>query len=251
MATPDTPMPVPAAEPAPIGEIGRMTGVLVNPKPTYDDIVARPSWLAPLALLAILSIVVIAVFGQRVGWRSLVERRLAQNPQADQMKAEDRERALNFWSKYGTYIIGASGVFFLVLGTVITAGVLLGVFNLIAGTRLNYKTALAIVSFSWMPFAIHGLLSLILLFVKSPDTIDIEHLVTSNPGAILSSDSAKWLMALLTSLDIFAFWMLVLQAIGFAAASPKKVSFAKGLSIVVIVWAIWVLIRVGWVGAFS
>jgi hypothetical protein len=41
------------------------------------------------------------------------------------------------------------------------------------------------------------------------------------------------------------------MAIGFAAASPKKVSFAKGLTIVAAVWALWVLIHVGWVGALS
>jgi hypothetical protein len=55
----------------------------------------------------------------------------------------------------------------------------------------------------------------------------------------------------MTSLDAFAIWVIVLMAIGFAAASPKKVSFAKGLTIVAAVWALWVLIHVGWVGALS
>jgi hypothetical protein len=59
------------------------------------------------------------------------------------------------------------------------------------------------------------------------------------------------MMTLMTSLDAFAIWVIVLMAIGFAAASPKKVTFAKGLTIVVAVWALWVLIHVGWVGALS
>jgi hypothetical protein len=59
------------------------------------------------------------------------------------------------------------------------------------------------------------------------------------------------MMTLMTSLDAFAIWVIVLMAIGFAAASPKKVSFAKGLTIVAAVWALWVLIHVGWVGALS
>ncbi|MFZ0637392.1 MAG: YIP1 family protein [Candidatus Acidiferrales bacterium] len=251
MATPPIPAPEASAEPQSIGTVGRMTGVLFNPKPTFEDIVARPSWLLPLVFLAILSIVVIAIFGQRVGWRGVIERQIEQNPRADQLTQEQKEQAVERGVKFGppiTYVIVVVGAF---LGPVIIAAVLLGAFNVMAGTRLDFKIALAIVSFSWMPFAIHGLLSIILLFVKSPDSIEIEHIVASNPAAFLASDSAKWLMSLLTSFDLFTFWVIVLQAIGFSTASPKKVSFVKALTIIVAVWACYVLLKVGWVGAFS
>jgi len=242
MATPPSPTPELAPEPAPIGEVGRMTGVLF---------VARPSWFAPLALLCVLAIAVIALFGQRVGWRGFLERQFDKDPRVANLTPDQREQRLNAAIKLAPPITYASLVIGTFLVPVIVAAVMLGAFNLLAGTRLNFKVALAIVSFSWMPLAIHGLLSLILLFVKSPDTVDLEHLVASNPGAFVSSDSPRWMMALLTSFDVFAFWVMVLMAIGFAAASPKKVSFAKGLTIVVAVWALWVLIHVGWVGALS
>ena len=58
-------------------------------------------------------------------------------------------------------------------------------------------------------------------------------------------------MSLLTSFDLFTFWVIVLQAVGFSTASPKKVSFVKALTIIVAVWACYVLLKVGWVGAFS
>ncbi len=251
MATPPSPTPDLAPEPAPISEIGRMTGVLFAPKPTFENIVARPSWLAPLVFLCVLAIAVIALFGQRVGWRGFMERQFDKNPNTAQMAPDKKEEALDRAVKFAppiTYISVVIGTF---LVPVVIAAVMLGAFNLLAGTRLNFKVALAIVSFSWMPLAIHGLLSLILLFLKSPDTIDLEHLVASNPGAFISGDSPRWLMALMTSFDAFAIWSMVLLAIGFSAASPKKVSFGKGLTIVVAVWALWVLIHVGWVGAFG
>ena len=74
MATPPSTTPELAAEAAPIGEIGRMTGVLFSPKATFDHIVARPSWVVPLVFLCVMAIAVIAVFGQRVGWRGFMER---------------------------------------------------------------------------------------------------------------------------------------------------------------------------------
>jgi hypothetical protein len=251
MATPTSPTPELAPEPAPISEIGRMTGVLFSPTPTFENIVARPSWVAPLVVLCVLAIAVIALFGQRVGWRGFLERQFDKDPRVASLTPDQREQRLNAAIKLAPPITYVSVVIGTVLVPVIIAAVMLGAFNLLAGTRLNFKVALAIVSFSWMPLVIHGLLSLILLFLKSPDTIDLEHLVASNPGAFISSDSPRWMMTLMTSLDAFAIWVIVLMAIGFAAASPKKVTFGKGLAIVVAVWALWVLIHVGWVGAFS
>jgi hypothetical protein len=251
MATPPSPTPDVTPEPVPIGEAGRMTGVLFSPKATFENIVARPSWVAPLVVLCVLAIAVIALFGQRVGWRGFLERQFDKDPRVANLTPDQREQRLNAAIKFAPPITYVSVVIGTFLVPVVIAAVMLGAFNLLAGTRLNFKVALAIVSFSWMPLAIHGLLSLILLFVKSPDTIDLEHLVASNPGAFVSSDSPRWMMTLMTSLDAFAIWVIVLMAIGFAAASPKKVTFAKGLTIVVAVWALWVLIHVGWVGALS
>ena len=251
MATPPSPTPELAPEPAPISEIGRMTGVLFSPTPTFENIVARPSWVAPLVVLCVLAIAVIALFGQRVGWRGFLEHQFDKDPRVANLTPDQREQRLNAAIKFAPPITYVSVVIGTFLVPVVIAAVMLGAFNLLAGTRINFKVALAIVCFSWMPLTIHGLLSLILLFVKSPDTVDLEHLVASNPGAFISSDSPRWMMALLTSFDVFAFWVMVLMAIGFAAASPKKVSFAKGLTIVVAVWALWVLIHVGWVGALS
>jgi len=240
-----------AEQPAPIGAVGRMSGVLISPKPTFENIVARPSWFAPLAVLCVLSIAIIAIFSQRVGWRGLLERQFEKNPRTANLPPDQREQALDRAVKFAppfTYAAVAIGTF---LYPVIAAAVMLGAFNLLAGARLNYKTALGVVAHSWMPFFVAGLLALILLFVKSPDSIDLEHLVASNPGAFLSDDSPRWLMTLLTSLDLFTFWVLILQGIGFSAANPKKVSFAKGLTIVMAAWAVYVLVKVAWVGAFS
>jgi hypothetical protein len=45
--------------------------------------------------------------------------------------------------------------------------------------------------------------------------------------------------------DIFAIWILILLAIGFAAVNPKKLSGGKAFSIVFGVFAVYVVIRTG------
>jgi hypothetical protein len=248
MATPEIPTP---AAPAPIGDVGRMTGVLFSPSATYQDIVARPTWITPLLLLLVLSIAVVGSFSQRVGWRSFMEKQFDKDPRVAQLSPQDRQARLDASLKFVPPIVYVSVVIGTFVVPVIIAAILMGAFNLMAGTRVNFKTALAIVAFSWMPFVIHGLLSLVLMFLKSPDAIDLEHLVASNPGAFLSSDASKWLMTLATAFDVFTLWVIVLEGIGFSATNPKKASVAKGVTIVFVCWAILVVIKVAWAAAFS
>lgn len=102
-----------------------------------------------------------------------------------------------------------------------------------------------------MPYVITGLLGVLILFIKDPTTIDTQNLVASNPGALLADGSAKWLVSLLTSLDLFTLWVLILQAIGFRATNPKKVSFAQAFGIILVLWLFFVLVKVGFAAAFA
>lgn len=234
-----------------MSEPARLTGVLFNPVATYKDIAAKPGWVLPLLVIVVISVAIVAIFGQRVGWRSFMERQFAENPRTADMPADQKDQALDRAMKiapifgYAAVIIGTP------IAALICAAVLMGIFNLIAGARVSFVQSLSIVTYSWVPGIIGGIIGVILLFVKAPDTIDLQHLVATNVGAFLAGDSPKWLMTLGTSLDIFVFWTIVLMGIGYSAASPKKVSIGKGIAIVVISWALWTLIKVGWVGAFS
>jgi hypothetical protein len=125
------------------------------------------------------------------------------------------------------------------------------VFNLSGATKVDFKTSLAIVSYAWVPWLIHGILSILILFLKDPSTVDLQNIVASNPGALLSDDTAKWLTALLGSIDIFAIWTLILLAIGYSATNPKKLSIGKAFVLVVIPWLFFIAIKVGITAAFS
>jgi hypothetical protein len=50
---------------------------------------------------------------------------------------------------------------------------------------------------------------------------------------------------------MFSFWEIILLAIGYRAADPKKISFGMALGTVVSVWLIYVLLGVAWNAAFS
>jgi Yip1 domain len=252
MASPVTPSPESAAS---VSSIGRIFGAIFSPKPTFESIVKRPTWILPLILFSLLSIVTVFIFGQRVGWRSFMIRQNQQNSrlqkQMDQMTPEQRETMLDRQTKIAPifgYVFGVLGIFIV---AVIVAAILMVAFNMMTGGGIGFTTSLGIVTHSWLPGLIGGLLGILVLFLKDPSTIDLQHLVATNAGAFLSDDAPKWQDALLSSFDLFTFWSMILMGIGYSAANPKKISFGKALATIVVLWAIFVVCKVGISAAFS
>ena len=252
MASAPTPSPETTA---PVSSVGRIFGVIFSPKPTFESIVQKPTWVLPLVAISLLSILIIFVFSQRVGWRSFMERQNQSNSrvqkQMESMTAEQREQMLETQTKFASVIGYVGAVLGTFIAAVVVAAVLMLAFNVVGGAKVGFVTSLSIVSYSWVPGIVGGLLGLLILFLKDPSTIDIQHLVAANAGAFLSEDSPKWLETLLSSFDLFIFWTMILMGIGFSATNPKKISFGKGLGTVVGVWLIYLLVKVGFAAAFS
>src|ERR1700693_500991 len=251
MATPAIP-----PEPAPqASSVGRVFGVIFSPQPTFESIVQRPTWILPLILLCLVSVVVVFVFGQRVVWRGFMERQNQTNArlqkQMESMTPDQRDKMLETQTEYAAcfgYVGLVVGTF---IGALAVAAVLLAAFNLIGGGKIGFTTSLGIVAHSWVPGIIGGLLGILILFLKDPSTIDIQHLVATNAGAFLSDDAPKWQESLLSSFDLFVFWYLILMSIGYSATNPKKISFGKAFGPIVGVWLLYVIVNVGFTPAFS
>jgi Yip1 domain len=242
--------PSPAAD-ASDNSFARIFGAIFSPKPTFESIVQRPTWLVPVVLGCILFIAVVFAFTQRGGWPSFFQKQMADNSRMQQMTPEQRENIMDKQLKYAPMFGYFEGVVIPPVAALLTAAVLLGIFNLTGSTQTNFKTSLAIVAFAWSPWLIHGLLSILIIFLKDPATIDLQNVVASNVGAFLPEGSAKWLTALLSSIDIFAIWTLFLLAIGFSATNPKKLSIGKAFALAASGWIIFVLIKVGLTAAFA
>jgi hypothetical protein len=248
MASAATPTPAPATTD---NSFSRIFGVLFAPKQTFESIVRRPTWIVPVILGCILFMAVVAVFTQRGGWPSFFEKQNATNSRMQRMSAEDRERTMNAQIKFAPTFGYVEGVIIPPIAALLVAAVLMLVFNLSGATKVDFKTSLAIVSYAWVPWLIHGVLSILILFLKDPSTVDLQNIVASNPGAFLSDEASKWLVSLVSSVDIFALWTLVLLAIGYSVTNPKKLSLGMAFILVVIPWIFFIAIKVGLTAAFS
>lgn len=244
MATTTT-SPAPTPEPESSNSFARVFGALFAPTETFRSVARRPTWLVPVLLITIMEIAVVATFSQRVGFRSMLEKQIQNNSRVQQMTPQQQQRAIQTALRIAPIAAYVEGAIAPGLMIVIAAAIFLAIFNLLGGTQLKFRTSLGIVSYAFTPIIIGALLGLVILFLKDPSTVDLQNLVATNAGAFLSSDSPKWLLALMKSLDIFSFWVMALLAIGYSAAAPKKLSFIKAFFFIFGVWFLVVLARVG------
>jgi hypothetical protein len=231
--------------------IGRAFGVLFSPQKTFEDIVRKPGWIVPVALLTVLSIAVSFGLNQRVNWRDFVGQQIEKSPQASQLSADQKEQRIAAGAKFApisTYVFGAVGP---ILLAVVIGLIMWGAFSLLGGISTNFTTALAITSHAFMTGLVSSPLFLLIIYLKAPGTIDLQNPIATNAAAFLPDDAANWLVALCKSFDIFTFWTLILLAIGFAVINPKKLKGGKPYMIAFGVWAVWVVLRVGWAFIFS
>jgi hypothetical protein len=241
------PVAVPETQPTSQPEtsaLGRITGMIVGPTRTFGEIARRPTWLVPLLALWVLSIIVSGLLAQKTDWRSFFERQMSKNSRFDQMPQDQKDNILEKQVQYGPKFAFAFGVILTPIFVLFITLVYWGAFNLFNGAALTFKQAFGMVSHAFVPLIISSLLAIIILVIKPHGDVDPEHFLASSLGAFLPDDAPKWLAALGQSLELFWIWTLALVAIGFSAASPKKIKPAGAFLTVFGMWAVWVLGKV-------
>jgi hypothetical protein len=243
---------LPDARPEPrLGTFARIVGVFFNPKETFKDIVAAPTWIAPLVLLTLLSVISIVALNQRMDWRQFATQQIEKSSRADSLSAEQKEKQVDAVAKFAPISSYAFGIPAIAVVVLISAAGMLAAYNLFAGANVRFIAAMAIVSHAFLVSIVSTVIFLLVVFLKPRGTIDIENPVATNLAVLVPEDAAKWLMKLAVSFDIFSFWILILIAIGFSVANPRKLPFGKSLGIAFGVWALFVVLRVGVAWIFS
>lgn len=245
-----------AAVPAPSGEqkisaLGRVVGVLFNPKETFADIARKPTWLVPIIISGVIGLAFAWVMNQRVDWYSFIRQQIEMGPRAANMSAEQIQQAAQMQARITptfVYVFGTLGglIFSLWLGLVYW-----GSFSLLAGLGVRFKQALGIAAHAMMTGLVSGPITMLVMFLKERGDVDPNNMLASSLGAFLAHDAPAWQKSLGTSFELFWFWTLFLLAAGFAAVNPRKVSMGKSLGIVIGVWLLGVFIKVAWALAVS
>jgi Yip1 domain len=240
-------LPQPDPNEPPMSGLQKVTGIFYEPTRVFRNLRSHPYWLAAFLVIGSMNAIYTATFAQRLTPERIVQYtmdKLAESPikpPPDRME-QAREDALQQATQPVQRIQTAAKTFVtvFVFACFVAALCLLGVIAF--GGRINFWQSLAAVFYSYLPvIVISKLLSLLILFIKSPDDIHPimgqETLVQDNLGVFFSAAEHPALYVLGSAIGVLSFYGLWLKAKGLANAGQKVSSGAAwGVSI-----TLWVL----------
>jgi hypothetical protein len=244
--------------PAPAGgeklsTIQRLTNVFFAPSKTFNDLNRDTSWWAAWLLISVFALVFVFAMQKQVGFQQMTKNEIAASPKAteriDKLAPEARDNAIRMQSKISQYFTYGIPVLLLIYAVVIGA-VLMGTFNFGLGTEVKFGTALAIVLYAWVPGILKSLLAAISLFAGAdPEGFNVRNPVATNLGFFVNRIDHPVLHSMLSWVDIFAIWYVVLMGIGFACVS--KVPRQKSIWVVAGWYILVALIGSGFVAIMN
>ena len=111
------------------------------------------------------------------------------------------------------------------LALVISAGILLGVFNFGFGAKLRFNELMGVTAYSFLPSILNSLLIILVMFFVDAERFDIKNPLATNPGYFVPP-SMPFLKGTLGAFDVFTIWQLFLIAVGVSQLSKVKKSTA-------------------------
>jgi hypothetical protein len=242
--------PAPTPEPAPLSQGARIINTFIAPSKTFTDLRRSASWWAPFLLTTIISVGLVYVAAQKIGFAKIVENQMQSQPKAqerfEKLTPAQREQQIKI-TGISYYVI--IPVFTLIIWLVIAA-LQFATFKFGTNADITYSRTLAVVAYGGLPLVIKALLAIVsVLAGVNPDGFSMQNPVATNPGYLMNPADGVFLYGLASALDVFMIWTLVLTAIGFTCAGKIKSTTAY-----VVVFGWWALLTVVFTGigaAFS
>lgn len=227
--------------PPPKNSFQRIAGVLFAPASTFEDIARKPDFIVPLLLILVLGYVSTILMMPHMDWDAVTAQQMeavkAKNPNMSQADMDRMARMTKAFGKVAGYVGPLFGIVWLLL----ISAVLLLAFRLFGGQG-TFGQAFSTVLYSWMPMVINSIVLTIVAIGRGKiDPTKMATVVKSNPAFLVDMKEQPILFSLLSNLDVFTIWMLVLLIIGCAAFS--KTSRAKAAAIVLSLWAVAIVIK--------
>jgi hypothetical protein len=225
-----------------LSQTERVVDTFIAPSKTFTDILRDSSWWLPYLIGAIIGCVFAFAVLNKIGLPALVESTIHQSKGLeDQVTQATPEVAAQIRARIGTnfkFFLYASPLLGIIVG-VICAAVLLGTANFVFGGKAKFKQMLAVWFYGVLPLTLFYLLVIVSVYAGlAGDSFNINNALGTNIGYYMAGgDSPRWLVALLSAVDIFAIWAAVLLTIGVSIVAGIRRSSA---AIVVFGW--WFLV---------
>jgi hypothetical protein len=251
-----TPPPAQPAEPARLNAVQRFIGTLFSPGETFADVNRKPTWLVPM----VISMVFVFVGSLVYEWKDkpYYEKQVRQEiRKALERRGQDASdeiinKQVDVQKKIAPFIS-----FFVPIFVPIANLILAGIFALgmmLIQAKTTFKKILSVVMWTGAGLGLVGIIVRVgVLLTASPEALENSNpryqgqdLTPTNLGWFLPEGTSPLIKSFADSLDLFSFWVMIVMAIGLAAvAGSKKITPKKTFGMILGLWLVYVVVKVG------
>jgi len=226
---------------------GRLFGVFFSPGQTFRSIAARPTFGAALLVIVLVSLGVGLLAAPRMDYEDIIRKQVAKSGR--DVPQEQLDKQIEVMKKARTPLTIAQ--VFLVPIFVCLLTLFPWVAFKLMGSEIDYLRSLSVTAHAWLPQVVMALLSIPVILSRPSLGYEMRNgLLKSNLGAFVSTpEMSAPLTAVLSSLDVFSLWTLILFILGFKEVA--KVSMAKAAGTMIVLWLLFVGIKVGFSAVFG
>ena len=231
-----------------------LASIFFSPSETFAASRERRAWLVPVLAASmmglILNIMVINVIGLETITRNELESRpqLAERLGQERLDEMARDAGASSTRKWISY---ASAAFMIPIGLCIVSGIILGGL-LITGGSVDFRSVLTAAAWgAYASLTIQVLATAAFLSaVRDFSGVEVSNLIALNLSIFLDrSSTSPALYSIASSVDLLSFYNMFLMSLGISKLSAGM-SFARAFSVVLALWALYVLARAGFASLF-
>lgn len=224
-----------------LSQVERVVDTFMAPTKTFTDVLRDASWWLPFVLSLLIGVLLMVAVVTKVGWEQLVDNQVQSSPvlqskvaalTPDALAVVHKQMIVGFKSTlYGSPLIG-------LVAALVVAVVLWPTINFVFGGKAEFKRVFCMVNYAYLPLAIKSLVAALTLYLGvAAENFTLENMLGTSVGYYYSTPGT--LKFLLSSFDIFTFWVVVLMSIGLAIVANTKKSAGF---ITVVGW--WVVVTI-------
>ena len=216
----------------PLTEMERVVDTFVAPSKTFTDIRRNASWWVPWLLMSIFGLAMVFVVDKKLGMETAYENQMRTSPKQmdriEQLPPDQKANAMQTGATITRYFAYGSPLLTIIFVAVI-AGVLMATFNFGFGAEVKFKQALAISMYAFLPGIIKALIAMGVVGMGAAEGFTFQNMVASNLGGLVDPTTSHFLYPLLSAIDAFNIWTLVLTGIGYSCVTRVKRGTCMGV----------------------
>ena len=233
----------------PLTEIERVVDTFVAPRKTFSDIRRNASWLVPWLLMSIFGLAMVFVVDKKLGMDTAYENQLRLSPKqmekVDQLPPDQKAAQMRIGAKITSYFAYGSPILTIIFVGVIAA-VLMATFNFGFGAEVKFNQSMAIGMYAFLPTILKALIAIVVVGSGAAEGFTFQNSVASNLGGLVDPTSSHFLYSVLTSIDAFTIWILILTGIGYSCLTR-----VKGGTCMAVVFGWWAVVALAGAGIGS